>query len=107
MSVGSSISTTIPIIWQNINLGLTDRFENITEIGNCKTTVQSFFKATENQFLCLNPPINSHPIQKHRQIITPALMKEFYHQQMRHIIVLHKKILQKFHLINLFTSLER
>ena len=41
--------------------------------NNNNLTLKNFFESKENQFLCLNPLINSHPIHKLKQIIAPSL----------------------------------
>ena len=65
---------TIPIIWQNTNLGLENRFENIVELQH-NTTLQSYFETRENYFLGLNSLINSHRIHKLKNMITPELIE--------------------------------
>ena len=64
---------SLPIIWQNMNLGLADRLENNIDSNN--TSLQKFFETTENHFLCLNPLINSNPFHKLKQIIKPELIE--------------------------------
>jgi hypothetical protein len=63
---------TIPIIWQNINLGSTTRLDTLINTTS-NTSIHSFLETNENHFLCLNPLINSHPIHKLKQLINPIL----------------------------------
>ena len=64
---------TIPIIWQNANLGLENRYQTVIDTNSNKKLFQ-YLEHNENHFLCINSLINSHPIHKLHQLVKQPLL---------------------------------
>jgi len=67
--------STIPIIWQNANLGLDTRFSS-TFSQNNKNTILNFLESHDNIFTCVNTLINSHPMHKLKQLSNETMIEK-------------------------------